>query len=98
MIIIGRQPEVFLSKPRIPQRKQKNVKTWLPCDGARLETNNYDNCVQQRGGSPRTKSLPPTQVTVGGGGSSGAYGSEIEVPGGVDDFGRAVFDMVDRHE
>lgn len=40
---------------------------------------------------------PPTQVTVGGGGSAGEYGSEIEVPGGVDDFGKAVFDMVDRH-
>eukprot|EP00752_Nemacystus_decipiens_P009918 g8850.t1 len=37
------------------------------------------------------------EVTVGGGGSAGEYGSEIEVPGGMDDFGKAIFDMVDRH-
>ncbi|CAM9295206.1 unnamed protein product [Ectocarpus sp. 12 AP-2014] len=37
------------------------------------------------------------EVTVGGGGAAGEYGSETEVPGGFDDFGKAVFDMVDQH-
>lgn len=44
-----------------------------------------------------TISLISLQVTVGGGGSAGAYGSEVGVPGGFDDFGKAVFDMVDQH-
>lgn len=38
-----------------------------------------------------------TQITVGGGGSAGVYGTEVEVPGGIDQFGKAVFDIVDQH-
>lgn len=59
-------------------------------DGGDGDDDKNKNC------SARNQSSP-TQVTVGGGGSAGEYGSEIEVPGGVDDFGKAVFDMVDRH-
>ena len=38
-----------------------------------------------------------TQITVGGGGSAGVYGTEVEVPGGLVQFGKAVFDIVDQH-
>ncbi|CAM9728738.1 unnamed protein product [Scytosiphon promiscuus] len=37
------------------------------------------------------------EVTVGGGGPAGEYGSEIEVPRGLDEYGKAVSDMVDQH-
>lgn len=37
------------------------------------------------------------QVTVGGGGAAGEYGSEVEVPGGLDNFGKPVSDIVDKH-
>lgn len=37
------------------------------------------------------------QITVGGCGSAGVYGSEVEVSGGLDPFGKAVTDIEDQH-